>query len=58
MPYAPIGMPPPIALPIVTMSGFNPQARVAPPTPAEKVCVSSFTSNTPYRSVSSRTPSR
>ena len=41
-PYAPIGMPPPMALPMVTTSGSRPQAAVAPPGPAENVCVSSL----------------
>ncbi len=41
-PYAPTGMPPPIALPMVTTSGVSRQAAVAPPGPAEKVCVSSL----------------
>ena len=46
-PYAPIGMPPPIALPIVTMSGSSDHACVQPPGPAENVCVSSLISSVP-----------
>ena len=47
MPYAPAGMPPPIALPITTRSGVSPQAAQHPPGPAEKVCVSSMISSVP-----------
>ena len=48
-PYAPDGMPPPIALPITTMSGASPPRAVQPPGPAEIVCVSSMMSTAPYR---------
>jgi hypothetical protein len=51
-------MPPAIDLPIVTMSGDSPQARVQPPGPALKVCVSSLISSKPYSRVSDRTASR
>ncbi len=46
-PKPPHGMPPPIDLPIVTMSGSSCQARVQPPGPALKVCVSSLISSVP-----------
>ena len=58
MPYAAHGTPPPIGLPTTTRSGSSPQARVAPPGPAHRVWVSSITSSTPCRRVTSRTPSR
>ena len=51
-------MPPAIDLPIVTMSGYSPQARVQPPGPALNVCVSSLISSVPYVRVSARTASR
>ena len=53
-----MGMPPAIVLPMVTMSGRRPNARVAPPTPALIVCVSSLISSVPVSSHSSRTVSR
>ena len=53
-----MGMPPAIALPMVTASGRRPRARVQPPTPALIVCVSSLTSSVPVSSQSSRTFSR
>ena len=58
MPKAPEGTPPAIALPIVTMSGSRSHARVAPPGPALKVCVSSMISNVPCSRVRRRTSSR
>ena len=51
-------MPPPMLLPITKMSGSSPHAAVAPPGPAEKVCVSSIISSAPYRVASSRSPAR
>ena len=39
-------------LPIVTMSGWSPQASVQPPGPAENVCVSSITSSEPAALIS------
>ncbi len=53
-PYAPAGTPPPIALPMVSMSGSRPHAAVQPPGPAENVWVSSLISRVPYRRVNSR----
>ena len=53
-PSAPAGTPPPIALPMTSMSGSRPQACVQPPGPAEKVCVSSMISSVPCLRVSSR----
>ena len=50
-------MPPPIALPTVTMSGSRPHARVQPPGPALKVCVSSINSSEPAALVRARRPS-
>jgi hypothetical protein len=44
-----------MALPIVRASGCNDHARVAPPGPAEKVCVSSTTSSVPAARVNDRT---
>ena len=44
-------------LPMTKMSGWSPQARVAPPAPAENVCVSSIISSAPYLVASSRRPS-
>ena len=51
------GIPAPSVLPIVTMSGRRPQARVQPPGPAQIVWVSSITSSVPYFEQSSLTPS-
>ena len=42
IPNAPVGKPPPIALPIVRKSGCNPSCAVIPPGPTEIVCVSSI----------------
>ena len=47
MPYAPIGTPPPIALPTSRRSGSRPSAPVQPPGPAQSVCVSSMISSVP-----------
>ena len=58
MPYAATGMPPPIGLPTTTRSGSRPQAAVQPPGPAHRVWVSSMTSSTPWRRVTSRTAAR
>ena len=51
-----MGMPPAIALPIVTMSGCRPHAAVHPPGPADRVWVSSIIRRVPVRSHSSRRP--
>ena len=45
-------------LPITSTSGCSPHSAVAPPGPAENVCVSSITSRAPYVVASSRSPSR
>ena len=46
--------PPASGLPSVTMSGSRPNARVAPPGPAQIVCVSSITSSAPCSRVAAR----
>lgn len=58
-PIAPHGNPPPSALARQTMSGVTPNSRVAPPQSTTRpVFTSSNASSTPYRRVSSRTPSK
>ena len=52
-----MGMPPPMALPIVTTSGDSPHAAVQPPGPALMVCVSSMMSSVPVPSHAARRPS-
>jgi hypothetical protein len=54
-PYAPQGIPPPIDLPIVIISGSSFIARVAPPYPALNVWVSSLINKVPTFLVSSLT---
>ena len=56
-PYVPTGMPPPIVLPMTSMSGSRPQARVAPPGPAQIVWVSSMIRIVPVSRVSPRSAS-
>ena len=43
-----------MGLPMVSMSGCRPQAAVAPPGPAQMVCVSSMTSRVPVSRVMRR----
>ena len=56
-PYAPLAMPAPSVLPIVTKSGCRPQALVQPPGPALMVWVSSMIRSVPCFVQSSRTAS-
>ena len=54
MPYAAIGTPPAIGLPMVNRSGSSPQATVAPPGPTQIVWVSSMQSSVPWARVRRR----
>ena len=56
IPYAPIGMPPEIALPTTNTSGCRPHRSVSPPGPATRVWVSSITRSVPASAVSLRRP--
>ena len=58
MPKVPVGIPPPIALPIVIKSGFNPRSAVIPPGPTEIVWVSSIIKIVPCFFASSCTASK
>jgi hypothetical protein len=58
-PYAPAGMPPPIALPMVSTSGSGPRRRSQPPGPGgERVGLVVDQVRAVFRRVSSRTPAR
>ena len=48
IPNVPVGIPPPIALPIVKKSGFRLRSAVIPPGPTEIVWVSSIIKMVPY----------
>ena len=58
MPNVPVGIPPPIALPIVKISGFKLCSAVIPPAPTEIVWVSSIIQTAPYFFASSPTLSK
>ena len=58
MPNVPVGIPPPIAFPIVNISGFNPKSAVIPPGPTEIVWVSSIIQIAPYFFESSPTAAK